>query len=244
LVYQGLGGRHRFNADRHHAFILEGARDAHRELAGRGIRAVLHLPRDPGAPSPLPALAARAALVVTEDFPAPPFPAWARRLAEGIRAPLWAVDCACIVPMQSQPRAFARAFEFRRHNAATYRERASRPWPETDLRAAAFDGDLPFEPSDLARANIAALCADCDIDHTLPPVPGTPGGSAAGYARWESFKREGLADYHRRRNDAADPAGVSRLSPYLHHGQVSPLRIGTWPSARCWCTASCTITCA
>ena len=25
LVYQGLGGRHRYNADRHHKFILEAA---------------------------------------------------------------------------------------------------------------------------------------------------------------------------------------------------------------------------
>jgi hypothetical protein len=30
LVYQGLGGQHRFNTDRHHTFILQGAReDAH-----------------------------------------------------------------------------------------------------------------------------------------------------------------------------------------------------------------------
>ena len=26
LVYQGLGGRHPYNSDRHHTFILEGAR--------------------------------------------------------------------------------------------------------------------------------------------------------------------------------------------------------------------------
>jgi photolyase PhrII len=225
LVYQGLGGGHRFDSDRHHAFILEGAADAHAALAARGVRAVFHLPRDPRAPSPLPALAARAALVVTEEFPAPPFPGWARRLAERIRAPVWAVDCACIVPMQLQPKAFARAFEFRRHNAAAYRERMRLPWPETDLCPAAYDGDLAFTPQELDLADIPALCAECHIDHTLPPVPDTPGGSAAGYARWDAFKRERLGQYHRRRNDAADPAGVSRLSPYLHHGHVSALRI-------------------
>lgn len=27
LVYQGLGGRHPFNSDRHHTFIMEGARE-------------------------------------------------------------------------------------------------------------------------------------------------------------------------------------------------------------------------
>ena len=227
LVYQGLAGRHRYNADRHHAFILEGARDAHAELAGRGVRAVFHLPAHPAAPSPLLVLAARAALVITEDFPAPPFPAWTRRLTQRIDAPVWLLDCACIVPMRQQPRRFSRAFELRHHNEAAYAERVPRPWPETDRCPAPYAGELPFAPVDLARADLPALVAGCAIDHTLPAVAHTPGGSRAGYERWDRFRREGLADYHRLRNDAAErwPRGVSRLSPYLHHGQVSPFRI-------------------
>jgi photolyase PhrII len=228
LVYQGLGGRHRFNADRHHAFILQGVRDAHAELAERHIRAVCHLPMDPAArPSPLTVLARRAALVVTEDFPAPPFPAWTERLAARIDAPVWRLDCACVVPMRLQPRRFARAFELRRHNAGAYAERVRRPWPACDIRAEPYTGPLPFAPLDLDTADIPALCAACAIDHGLPPVPHTHGGSRAGYARWEIFKAQGLSSCHRRRNDAAEvwPLGVSRLSPYLHHGHVSPLRI-------------------
>jgi len=227
LVYQGLAGRHRFNADRHHAFILEGARDAHRELALRGVQALFHLPAEPAAVSPLRELAARAALLVTEDFPAPPFPAWTRGIAARVQTPVWAVDSACIVPMRLQPKRFDRAFELRRHNQQAYAERVPRPWPETDLTPGAYQGQIPFQPLDLTTANIPVLCAACDIDHTLPPLPHTPGGADAGYARWEAFKREGLARYHRLRNDAAEPwpRGVSRLSAYLHHGQVSPLRI-------------------
>jgi deoxyribodipyrimidine photolyase len=58
-------------------------------------------------------------------------------------------------------------------------------------------------------------------------VTHTPGGSAAGYARWEKFKRHGLKSYNRLRNDAAVlfPKGVSRMSAYLHHGHLSPFRI-------------------
>lgn len=228
LVYQGLGGRHRFNADRHHAFILEGARDAHAALAEQGIRAVLHLPRDPAAgPSPLRALAERAALVVTEDFPAPPFPAWTARLAERIAAPVWRVDCACVVPMRLQPRRFKRAFELRRANEQAYAERVRWQWPDCEAVAEPYAGPLPFTPLDLQTTDIAALCADCAIDHSLPPVAHTPGGSRAGYARWAQFLDAGLGRYHRRRNDAAAgwSLGVSRLSPYLHHGHVSVFRI-------------------
>ena len=31
LVYQGLSGRHPYNSDRHHTFILEGAQDVEKE---------------------------------------------------------------------------------------------------------------------------------------------------------------------------------------------------------------------
>ena len=71
------------------------------------------------------------------------------------------------------------------------------------------------------------MCARCAIDHAVGPVNHTPGGSAAGYRRWDAFKNGGLHSYAKTRNDAAvsPPRGVSRLSPYLHHGHVSPFRI-------------------
>jgi len=50
------------------------------------------------------------------------------------------------------------------------------------------------------------------------------GGSAAGYARWQHFKLDGLKAYAKRRNDPLRD-GTSRLSPYLHYGMVSPMRI-------------------
>jgi photolyase PhrII len=227
LVYQGLGGRHRFNNDRHHRFILEGARDAHREIAARGVRAVFHLPFDPRTPSPLPALVAGAAAVVVEDYPAPPFPAWTRRLAVSSPRPVIAVDTSCIVPMQNQPRRFARAYEFRRHNQAEFDRRIREDWIDAEVDTGPYDGPLPFAPLDLPNADLAELCARCDIDHSVPPVPHTPGGSVAGYARWTRYRDEGLAGYAETRNDAAIywPKGVSRMSPYLHHGHVSPLRI-------------------
>jgi len=227
LVYQGLGGAHRFNNDRHHRFILEGARDAHREITRRGVRAVFHLATDNARPSPLPELAAEAALLVAEDYPAPPFPAWTARLARQIVRPVIAVDGSCLVPMQQQPRRFDRAFEFRRHNQAGFAHRRTLPWQDTPVESAPFEDALPFQPLELEHADLAALCARCAIDHSVPPIPDTPGGAIAGYARWKRFRREGLDRYAEQRNDAALdwPLGVSRMSPYLHHGQVSPFRI-------------------
>jgi photolyase PhrII len=227
LVYQGLGGNHRYDNDRHHSFILQGARDAHRELRDRGARAVSHLDRAGGQSSPLRRLVARASAFVVEDFPAPPFPRWTGRLARHAPVAVVAVDCSCIVPMQSQPKRFTRAFDFRRHNRDEFERRVPLPWTDVEPTQPAFDGELGFEPLDLGQADIAELCASCDIDHSIPPVAHTVGGSVAGYARWRRFLQSGLAAYARERNDAAIewPRGVSRLSAYIHHGQVSPFRI-------------------
>jgi hypothetical protein len=74
LVYQGLGGCHPYNSDRHHTFIMESARDVQKELSQRGISYCFFLGRKPTEPTPLVSLAKRAVLVVVEDFPAPPFP--------------------------------------------------------------------------------------------------------------------------------------------------------------------------
>ena len=228
LVYQGLGGRHRFNSDRHHAFIMQGARDAQAELAARGIRHVFSLPTDPDAPAPITALARRSAVIVTEDFPAPPMPGWTRALGERSGRPVLAVDAACVVPMQAigvpHGEPITRAFKFRSKAQKLFTARAGRPYAEANELPEAFGGDIGFASVDLASADIAGLIAACEIDHGSGPIADTIGGSAAGYARWEAFKRTGLARYAACRNDAAT-AGVSRMSPYLHHGQVSPLRI-------------------
>jgi photolyase PhrII len=227
LVYQGLGGSHLFNSDRHHAFIMEGAREVQQHLRDRQITYAFYLGRQPGKPTPLRALARRAALVITEDFPAPPFPQWIRQLAGSIDRSLWAVDCACIIPMRLIKKPFARAYAFRNHTQKEYDRRLTRLWHDDQTPGELFGGDVGFDSIDLANKDIIALCASCEIDHTISPVAHTPGGSSAGYERWEQFKRYGLNRYARLRNDAAIefPQGFSRLSAYLHHGHVSAFRI-------------------
>ena len=55
----------------------------------------------------------------------------------------------------------------------------------------------------------------------------TPGGGRAGYRRWNRFLEQHMDSYHRLRNDAAFPDGVSRMSAYLHYGCVSPFRLAS-----------------
>lgn len=232
LIYQGLGGDHRFNSDRHHAFILEGARDFATQLDARqwgsSVRFAFHLPADPSQPSPLRSLIQRAAAFVTEDFPAPPFPKWTSVHARAAKCLTVAVDACCVVPMQSLGKGYDRAFKFRSRAWKNYLARLREPWPETQLDVdASLEGiNLGFTPVDFDSLDIPAACTSCRIDHTITPVADTVGGSTAGYARWDQFREHQLRHYHRKRNDAAKPDTVSRMSAYLHHGHVSPFRLG------------------
>ena len=227
LVYQGLGGNHPYNSDRHHTFIMEGARDVQRQLQDRQIAYVFQLARRPSDAGMLKNLIRMASLVVSEDFPAPPLTRWTQRLAQSIGTAMVVVDCACILPMQCAKKSYSRAFEFRNDTRSEYENRIFQSWVDVRPEVEPCSGEFANDTIDLGSADIADLCAQCEIDHSIGPVYHTPGGSEAGYARWELFKLNGLKSYARLRNDAevVFPRGVSRLSPYLHHGQVSPFRI-------------------
>jgi hypothetical protein len=228
FVYHALSERYPFASDRHHTFILEGARDVAAELAERGIGHAFHLER-PGHRGPhLVTLAERAAVVITEDFPVPPVDRWTRALAERVEGtPVLAVDTACILPMRLVRKAPDRAFRFRKATEKARNERLGRPWEDVPPAGPAFvPKDLPYTPVDLAEADLPALVAECEIDHAVAPVAHTRGGSRAGYARWRRFvDGGGLARYAKVRNNALERDGVSRMSAYLHYGMVSPFRI-------------------
>ena len=230
LVYHAVSERYPFASDRHHTFMLEGARDVARALGARGIRHVLHVER-PGHRGPrLRELSIDAALVVTEQAPVPPLDGWTQRLATSLaeaRVPMWMLDASCVVPMPLVSKRPDRAYAFRTATERIARGVLASAWPEAPVLRATDEGTLAFAPVDAAHLDdrdIARLVAACGIDHAVAPVRALPGGSVAGYARWASFRARGLARYASDRNDAL-VEGTSRLSPYLHHGHVSALRI-------------------
>jgi len=225
LVYHALCEDYPYASDRHHSFILQGARDVQRELADRGVAYAFHLERCGHRGPHLRDLARRAAILVSDEMPVEPILGWTERLKTLCQTPILGVDSACVVPIPLVKRAFTRAYEYRDATKRLYGERITQAYVDQDADCAMFQGELPFTPLDLQRVDLAKLIAQCQIDHSIAPVADTPGGSRAGYARWEAFKHKGLSGYARRRNDATDHGGVSRMSGYLHFGMVSPMRI-------------------
>ena len=225
VVYSGLAGAHPYLSDRHATFVLEGLRDFAGQLASLGIPFAVNLDVVSRPDAGIDRLASRAFAIVTEDFPAAPYADWTASIARRTKRAVITVDTACVVPMNRVDGVFDRAYAFRE---ATERERAARvpaPWPAPRVREQPWpmvEHGLP--EVDWRTLDIARTVAALEIDHAVAPVVDTPGGSAAGLARWNEFRATRLADYARDRNDAAIP-GVSRMSAYLHYGMVSPMRI-------------------
>lgn len=221
LVYQGVSERYPFASDRHHAFILQGARDLQRQCNDAGLPYVLHVERRSDKRPHLRELTRRAALLVTDDMPTAPAAAWIARLAQ-LETTVWAVDSACVVPMPLGSSAPTRAFEFRKKTTKQRNERLQSQWTPPQLERSLNIRDVvDFEPVSIDDVDLAALIAECDIDHAVGPVPHTIGGRDAGLARWQAFREQRLIDYARDRNDALLDS-VSRMSAYLHYGMVSP----------------------
>jgi deoxyribodipyrimidine photo-lyase len=153
VVYESLRPDYPFASDRFHTFVLESARDVAAGLAARGLRHVFFLPRTRDeAKGVLAKLTARAALVVTDDFPSFIVPAQNAALARHATCPVLVVDDNAIVPLALFPKDEI--------GARTLRPKLARvlgdwllPLEEPVPRIAAPDRlDLPFEPLRLGKA--------------------------------------------------------------------------------------------
>ncbi|MEO1170789.1 MAG: NAD(P)-binding protein, partial [Myxococcota bacterium] len=230
-VYHAVSERYPFANDRHHTFILQGARDVAAELASRSIPYALHIEREGHRGPHLKTIGDRASVLVTEEMPVSPIREWTERLAAAIEAPVWTFDTACVVPVTLPGKPFTRAFKYRDAVKSYRRERLQQDWEERSVPVGWTLPELPFEPVNLADRSIRELVAACAIDHSVAPVRHTRGGSVAGYERWERFKERGLTRYGKTRNDPLKD-GASRMSAYLHYGQVSPFRLARESKAK------------
>ena len=235
VIHQGLDPTYPHAADRHHLFIVQGARETAREAAALGLhyQFVLRPHRDDDR-RVVDRLASRAYVVITDLFPTAGIRERNARFADRIGCRLLAVDSVCSVPSGSFPKA-----EFA---ARTIRPKIAKLLPHA--LEPVTEGMPQVPVSDALRRSLAALVAEgsglaalpldtmsdealrqavtgCEIDHAVGPVPDMPGGRAAGRARLTRFIAQHLPAYDTERNEASDVDGTSRLSPYLHYGQVA-----------------------
>lgn len=227
VIFHELTPDYEFASDRFHTFALEGAQEIAREAAGIGYayRFALRYRRG-GDSRALHRLAARACVVVTDAAPTGGVRERTARFAACAPCRVFAVDSVGVVPAAMLPRAEYAARTIR-PKLARLRDISLEPVadrPPKRAPSASLLASLELDTFDVARADIAAAVARCDIDHSVGAVA-TRGGQSAARARLAHFVHTGLHRYRDRRKEPADSDGSSRLSPYLRFGQISAAEV-------------------
>ncbi len=221
LVLEPLRCDYRWASERLHAFVLQGMRDNAHAFAERGVAYRPYVEPERGAGRGLlEALAARAALVVTDDWPSFFLPRMQAAAAARIGCRVEAVDSNGLLPLSSTPAAFPSAYAFRR-----FLQRALPPFldefPAEDRLARARLPRAAQLPGEIERrwpATIPEL-ARLPIDHAVAPTA-ERGGSVAARQALARFVAERLPRYAEQRSEPESDA-ASGLSPWLHFGQLS-----------------------
>jgi deoxyribodipyrimidine photo-lyase len=227
VVLEALRVDHEWASRRFHAFVLDGMRDNQAAMARQpGVTYYPYLEPCRGAARGLvDALAASAAVVVTDEFPAFFLPAMVERVGRRLDVSLETVDSYGLLPLRAFDRAFGTAQAFRRAwqgaLASHLAEGPARdPWADP---LAITPWRLPAEiagrwPDVFTWLDSGHRLDDVPVDHAVGATP-LRGGAAAAQARLTAFVAEDLAAYGEGRNDP-DRDRSSGLSPYLHWGHI------------------------
>ena len=176
----------------------------------------------------LAAIATRAAVVVTDEFPCYFLPNMVAAAARHVLVLLEQVDSNGLLPLRASPKEFSTAYAFRRFlqknlpehlmnvpqenplsaaklpPAKPVPEEITNRWPE--LR---FDGSIPLSSS--ANLSVGLGHEKTDLQR---------GGSLAAQKQVHAFLCQKIDSYNEDRNEPGED-GTSGLSPYLHFGHIS-----------------------
>ncbi|MDX1631199.1 MAG: deoxyribodipyrimidine photo-lyase [Thermoanaerobaculia bacterium] len=202
---------------RHYRFMLEGLEQTARALRRRGIAFVLR----EGDPADIALqLAGEAALVVCDRGYLRHQVRWRERVATEAEREVVQVEADAVVPVES-------ASEKREYAARTLRPKIHRTLDEflVELRTTALEQRLVDPPEGLELDSIDEILDRLPLDRSVDPVTEHfRGGTSRARARLRRFLDESLASYADGRSPP-ESDHVSRLSPYLHFGQISPVYV-------------------
>ncbi|MEQ1728455.1 MAG: deoxyribodipyrimidine photolyase [Vicinamibacterales bacterium] len=229
VVLEALRIDYPYASERLHRFVIDG-------MAANGIAfersGILYYPYVEPAPGAARGLLERlsdaACLVVTDDFPCFFLPEVVKSAGRRVTVRLEAIDSNGLMPMAAVPQAYPAAVHLRRFIQKTLRTQlldlpsASPLGLELPSRLATLPADVltrwPAAEPDLLSGAPGTL-GRLGIDHRVGVLP-LRGGEDAANRVLCSFVQRHLGAYHERHSHP-DDRGTSRLSPYLHFGQIS-----------------------
>jgi deoxyribodipyrimidine photo-lyase len=202
---------------RHYVFLNQGLPDIEADLAERNISFIVRRPPNNSLDKFLEEV--NAAILIGDENPCREPERWRRVIAKRIRVPFWTVDADVVVPSNLFPKAQYAAYVLR---PKLYTELPNYLHPLKNPKAQyAWARPKDFDSFPVGGDITAGWK---NLDRTVGPVEGFIGGSHAARKRLQFFVQHLLADYDKQRNQPTVD-GSSRLSTYLHFGQIGPTEI-------------------
>jgi deoxyribodipyrimidine photo-lyase len=202
---------------RHYQFLHQGLKDVAEDAAERGVGFVVR--RHPNNSLEAFLEEVEAALLIGDENPCREPERWRRVLAKRLKVPYWTVDADVVVPSRVFDRSFVLLHHFRPH--------LKRELPKYLVAPSNIKPDHEWKP----KKSLESFDLSHDItqgftklDRTIKPVDAFTGGTHAALKRLKQFVNIELKDYEELRNHP-ETKGTSRLSPYLHFGNIGPLTI-------------------
>ena len=199
---------------RHYHFMQQGLRDVADDAAELGVGFVLRRHPENSLESFLEEVGA--ALVIGDENPCREPERWRQVLARRLKLPYWTVDADVVVPSRIFGRDYFLLHHFRPHLKDLLPKflappQKTRPQHQWKL------------PLGLAGYSLAAdITAGFDkLDRAVKPVDTFTGGTHEALKRLRDFVQHDLVHYEAQRNHP-EVKGTSRLSPYLHFGNIGP----------------------
>jgi deoxyribodipyrimidine photo-lyase len=229
VILEALRCDYPWACDRFHRFVIQGMADNSAALRGKPVTYYPYLERQRGdGDGLLFALAERACLVVSDDFPCFFLPRMFTAVSRRLPVRLELVDSNGLLPMRATERAFRRAFDFRRFlqkellphlaEAPQINPLARLKLPQVARIPGKMTKQWPAEDPNKLRL-LADKLGGFDIDHSVGAALLT-GGQRAANAQMKLFLRKHLQAYSKYRSQPQQEV-ASGLSPYLHFGHIS-----------------------
>lgn len=203
---------------RHYHFMAQGLRDVAADAEEKGVGFVLRRHPDNSLEAFLDEV--KAALLVGDENPCREPERWRQALAKKLTLPYWTVDADVVIPSRVFGRDYFLLHHLRPHlkrELPNYLVAQKRVRPQHEWKPAKKLASYPVE-EDITKGF-------SKLDRTVGPVDTFTGGTHAALERLRAFVNHELADYEDKRNHP-EVKGTSRLSPYLHFGNIGPITIG------------------
>lgn len=218
VIFEALRRDFPWQNDRLRQFVIDGMHANGRSLQGTNAFYYPYLESEPNqGRGLLEALASRACVIVTDEFPCFFLPRMVAAASKKVPVLLEQVDSNGLLPLRAAPREFPTAFSFRRFLQERLPEHLLQ-YPHADPLSQVKAALLKALPKSITTRWPAAILEASGAEFRIASE--LQGGSLAANKRLASFVGDKLRSYLEQRNKPVEE-GTSALSPYLHFGHVS-----------------------